>query len=202
MGILLYDSPIRFYTLGFNEDEIGYLPINKKTATHIAKSYKINVDNLIDSLQLTFNPQHLYFIGYLSSFIDSKINALCIRLFIQNTQTEYEVDHDVSHYVLSYTDFTEDIALKVKKELEVFKLKYTFNFYQYNENNIKLIASFNTDKQYSRIINIYCGGLMPQEILFSFIKASKDGMMTGDHSLSEYISLKGYFPHYQKQFFK
>jgi hypothetical protein len=198
MGTLLP----KCYSLGFNEKELGYLPTSNKTVTHIAKNYKINVDNLIDSFQLTFNPNHLYFLGYLSSFIEPIINALCMILFIQNTQAEHGADHSVSHYVLSYTDFTKDIIQEVEQKLGLFKLNYTFNLYQYNENNIKLIASFNTDKQYSRIINIYCGGMMPQEIFFSFIKASKDGMMTGDHSLSEYISLTGSFPYYQKHSFK
>jgi hypothetical protein len=203
MGILM-DAPDETiqHTLGFEEDEIGYLPLSKEAITQIEQTHRAHTSNLIDSFQLSFNPDHLYFVGYLSSFINPRINAFFVDIFIDNTQTEYAPDNNVSHYLMSYTDFTMDIITELDKKFTEVMLQYKLNLYHYNENKLTLINSYNTDRQYKPVVNIYCGGMIPQDIFFSFIRVATDGIMTGDHSLSEYISIKKSFPHYQQQPFK
>ncbi|MGL5263675.1 MAG: hypothetical protein ACRDAI_03740 [Candidatus Rhabdochlamydia sp.] len=201
--------------LGFGKNGIGYIPLEKSECTAIEKRAKNELENLLDSFNLHIDSSAHYYVSYLNSDIKAEVS----QLFILKTLHELRENPSAINYIFSLgqgnwksdvekistwardvvyllRDQNEDIANKFSKLnlliLDVYKNKI-FNKELENwktEGGIPINVIFMNSKH------------MPKNIWHDFIAISKSGMMTGDQSFCDYLSIKKEMPFYEMRNWK
>lgn len=193
--------------LGFAKNSIGYLSLTPSECSDIQQRSRTGLENLfpID------DSAHYYL-----SYLNSTKKTLAMQVFIINTLQELEESPSSVNYICSIGKTSTSSAIislcngayRIKDALERFNLAEKFstlNFILIDPNNKKIFEEeLQTIGNGNIPINIiFMTTLsMPKDIWHNFIAISKSGMMTGDHSLSDYLSIKQAMPFYETQDWK
>jgi hypothetical protein len=201
-------------TLGFTQNDIGFLSVDASKIAMIQDNYQTKLHKFFDGFK-NLGAHDNFFISYLSSADGTKANSHCIAVFIHNTQVEHlkynsnsnsRTENTTSHYIISFDNFIAGTATELTTMFQGLENNETppaiINIYEYHENGITAIEIKKKKVQSNHQINIYLGGKLPQEMFLCLIAGATDGMMTGDNSLAEYLSIKEAFPYYQMREFK
>lgn len=199
-----FDS-IKIASLGFSEDAIGYLPTNEKELSHINNRATTELEKFLDGCNFNLDKNKNIYLSYLGGrrpYISSED-------FLWKTINENKESNKDSIYIFAYRDkdsikFTVHSVMKwlldenpnklfsecklfcienVNEQLKIEEIK--------NGKNDKIIGSG------SKSMHIFFTGMMPENIFKDFIAISDSGMMTGDQSLSDYLSIKKEMPYYE-----
>lgn len=201
--------------LGFGENCIGYLPIKKSEQIAIKQQSKIALEKLFDSFNLNVDVSAHYYVSYLNS--DIKLTGS--QIFIINTLLELKENPSSVNYFFCLgkgnwesdvekmskgacdilpvlEELDEDVANKFSKlniilaDIYKNKIFYTELQNRQKESGIPINMIFMNSKQ------------MPKNIWHNFIAMSKSGIMTGDQSLCDYLSIKEEMPFYEMRNWK
>ena len=190
------------HSLGFSKKSLGYLPMPEKEVIKIQKSAKRDIIKLLDGYNLSLPESCGLYIAYLSS----ETITTASEVFIINTLIEDMDSQNNSAYVL--------VCREVNKIQRVLNhLKSIFSKPPYNDLFSECYISSMKDENtitshgYTRgtgnkKIHILITTTLPSPIFKSLTSISKTGMMSGDQSLSDYLSLKQRLPYYDKQIWK
>lgn len=193
--------------LGFSKNSIGYLSLTPFECSAIQQRARTELEKL-----LPIEDSAHYYLSYLNS--TKKI--LAMQVFIINTLQELQENPSSINYVCSIgtTSSSNTIislcnaAYQTKQPLEHFQLAEKFSTM-----NVMLIDP-NNKKIFQEELQTIGTGTIPINIIFmttlgipkdtwhNFIAIAKSGMMTGDHSLSDYLSIKQAMPFYETQNWK
>jgi hypothetical protein len=199
---LIYNS------LGFKDHQLGYMEVPITEFNRLHRVHNTVLTNLLDSLNLSVSGKDHLFVAYLAETDGIEDTSNNISLFINNTQFEYNDSNIVSNYVVlcktindaNMSYITDDITSQLNID------NYTLNVFAFNgsgndsfaEPIIKIrvnLAENNEDSH--KIINVFLGNcFLHQDVFYSLMCAATDAMVTGDQSLSEFLSFKGFFPYY------
>lgn len=200
--------------LGFGENCIGYLPIEESECVAIKQRSKIELKRLFDSFNLNVDASAHYYISYLNS--DAKVTES--QVFIVNTLYEVKENPSSVNYLFSLgkDDWESDVkrisegVCKILSDLENADKDIANKFSKLNTILVDAYKNktFHTELQNRKgegiPINIIFmnSGQMPKNIWHNFIAMSKSGVMTGDQSLGDYLSIKKEMPFYEMQYWK
>lgn len=193
--------------LGFSKNSIGYLSLTPSECSAIQQRARTELEKL-----LPIDDSAHYYLSYLNS--TKKI--LAMQVFMINTLQELQENPSSINYVCSIgaTSSSNTIislcnaAYRMKQPLEHFELTEKFSTI-----NVMLIDP-NNKKIFQEELQTIGTGTIPINIIFmttlsmpkdtwrNFIAIAKSGMMTGDHSLSDYLSIKQAMPFYETQNWK
>lgn len=191
-----------FHSLGFNKKSLGYLPMPEQEVIVIKKTAKQSIIKLLDSFNLSLPENCSLYLAYLSS----ETVRVCARVFIINTLIEDKGLRNNSVYVLVCR---EEEAIKLL--LDNFKRFFVKPAYKdlFSECYISSMKDENKITGHGHIygtgnkkIHIVITTTLPSTIFKNLTSISKTGMMSGDQSLSDYLSLKERLPYYDKQSWK
>ncbi len=193
---------IIIHSLGFSKKSLGYLPMPEREVINIKKSSKQDIIKLLDSYNLSLPKSCSLYFAYLSS--DTVV--ACSQIFIINTLIEDRELQNNSVYVLVCRE-KENMARLLKSLKECFAgtpYEDLFSECHYSmmkdENKIQRHGfSRGTGK---KKIHIFITHTIPGTTFKNLTSISKSGMMSGDQSLSDYLSLKKRLPYYDKQTWK
>lgn len=193
---------IIFHSLGFSKKSLGYLPMPDQEVIKIQKSAKRDVINLLDSYNLSLPESCGLYIAYLSS----ETVTMGSQIFIINTLIEEMGSQNNSAYVLVCRDVNRISGLLVNIKSIFSKPPYNDLFsechYSTVADEIKIISHGYVGGTGNKKIHILITTTLPSPIFKSLTSISKTGMMSGDQSLSDYLSLKQRLPYYDKQIWK
>lgn len=193
--------------LGFAKDSIGYLPLTQAECTAIQQRSKAELKTL-----MTIDDSAHYYLSYLNS--SRKISAM--QVFIINTLMELNETPSSINYICSIgaTSNSDAIisltnaAYRTKAHLTQLNIAEKFSTM-----NLIVLNPENNDI-FQKELQTIGNGIIPINIIFmttlsmskdtwhNFIAISKAGMMTGDQSLSDYLSIKKEMPFYEMQYWK
>ena len=190
------------HSLGFSKKSLGYLPMPEQEVVRIKKSAKQDIIKILDSYNLSLPESCALYFAYLSS----DTVTTCAQVFIINTLTE---DRDLRNNAVYVLVCRKQKA--ITRLLE--KLKSLFSKPPYNalfsECYISSMKDENTITSHgctrgmgNKKIHIVITTTLPSTIFKNLTSISKTGMMSGDQSLSDYLSLKERLPYYDKQSWK
>ncbi|MCL9644757.1 hypothetical protein L2090_20045 [Rahnella victoriana] len=193
---------IIFHSLGFSKKSLGYLPMPDQEVIKIQKSAKRDVINLLDSYNLSLPESCGLYIAYLSS----ETVTMGSQIFIINTLIEEMGSQNNSAYVLVCREVNN--IQRVLNHLKSIFSKPPYNDL-FSECYISSMKDENTITSHgytrgtgNKKIHIVITATLPSTIFQSLTSISKTGMMSGDQSLSDYLSLKQRLPYYDKQIWK
>jgi len=193
---------IIFHSLGFSKKSLGYLPMPDQEVIKIQKSAKRDVINLLDSYNLSLPESCGLYIAYLSS----ETVTMGSQIFIINTLIEEMGSQNNSAYVLVCRDVNRISGLLENIKSIFSKPPYNDLFsechYSTVADEIKIISHGYVGGTGNKKIHILITTTLPSPIFKSLTSISKTGMMSGDQSLSDYLSLKQRLPYYDKQIWK
>lgn len=190
---------ISVHSLGFSKKSLGYLSMPEQEVISIQKSAKQDIIKLLDSYNLSLPEDCALYFAYLSS--DTVYT--CAQIFIINTLIEDRNIPGNSAYVFVCRE--EHVINRL-----LIKLKGSFLSPPHNDLFSEFHLSSITDE--SKVINhgynrgagnkkihICITKTLPSTMFKNLTSISKTGMMSGDQSLSDYLSLKKSLPYYDKQ---
>nr|WP_304485981.1 hypothetical protein [Rahnella aquatilis] len=193
---------IIIHSLGFSKNSLGYLPMPQQEVVNIQKSAKQDIIKLLDSYNLSLPETCSLYVAYLSS----DTVTTCAQVFIINTLIEDGGFLNNSAYVLVCRE-----KHSIKRLLK--NLKGTFSATPYNDffsechystmaDEIKIMSHGYVRGTGNKKIHICITTTLPSTTFKSLTSMSKTGMMSGDQSLSDYLSLKERLPYYDMQTWK
>lgn len=191
-----------FHSLGFNKKSLGYLPMPEQEVISIEKSAKQDIIKLLDSLNLSLPDSCSLYLAYLSS---GTVRS-CARVFIINTLIEDRCSRNNSAYVLVCRE--EDGIKPLLNNLTKFFQKPPYNnlfsecHYSIMKDEDKIMSYGHVRGAGNKKIHICITKTVPSTTFKKLTSISKTGMMSGDQSLSDYLSLKERLPYYDKQSWK
>ncbi len=206
----IYEEKLRF-----GENCIGYLPIEKLECSAIKKRSKADLERLFDSFNLNIDWNAHYYISYLNS--DIKITAS--QVFITNTLCELKENPSAINYIFSLGkgDWKSDVKKISEKACDILPMLKEIDkdiANKFSKLSIILVDTYknkifptklqNWGREDGIPINIIFMNSkhMPKNIWHDFIAISKSGIMTGDQSLCDYLSIKKEMPFYEMQNWK
>lgn len=192
--------------LGFSTYSIGYLPVDDETVKAIRGRFEGELLRLFDSYNLSLTSDSHYNFAYISTdfFITST------QVFLANTLTETMGDDKDASYVMVLRQYRPDLKKAIyegvlgilsekSEELNYSRLfsKAVVGFVNNNTGEIEPygVISGSGEKK----INILFTQQLPKNLFDDFMCLCETGMVSGDQSLSEYLSLKGTLPYYSVQ---
>lgn len=203
--------------LGFGENCIGYLPLEEAEINAIQQQSKVALQNVFDSFNLTIDPSAYYYISYLNS--DIKITAS--QVFVANTLCELQGKPSSINYIFSLGvgdwdrnvarisegvyDFLSDCKTKQENRDIADKFsKLSTVLVDVHKNKVihKELQNWEGNKNTPINIIFMNSGRMPKNIWHNFIAIAKSGIMTGDQSLCDYLSIKKELPFYEMRNWK
>ena len=191
--------------LGFQEGAIGYIPTDHQSLDLVKNRALSEISKLMDGYNMDISKKDNIHVGYVSSygFLTSMMN------FIINTLTETLNESARSHYIICLRAAKiEPVAEKLKKSLEEKnKDKWHDGTALFKEARISILDTKSCKTKEltgskgkgKREVNIILSDSLPRNIFLDLIYLSRSGMMSGDQSLSEYISLKQEMPYLDQQ---
>lgn len=193
---------IIIHSLGFSEKSLGYLPMPEQEVISIKKSAKQDVIKLLDSYNLSLPESCALYFAYLSS--DAEVT--CSQVFIINTLIEEKDSQNNSAYVFVCRE--KNAITRVLKGLNNCFSKPPYNdlFSECHFSTMKdestIMSHGNIRGTGNKKIHICITTTLPSTTFKNLTSVSKTGMMSGDQSLSDYLSLKESLPYYDKQSWK
>lgn len=193
---------IVLHSLGFSKKSLGYLPMPDQEIIKIKKSAKLNVINLLDSYNLSLPESCGLYIAYLSS----ETVTTGSQVFIINTLIEEIDSQNNSAYVLVCREVNS--IQRLLKNLKSIFSKPPYNdlfsecHYSTVADEVKIMSHGYVRGTGNKKIHICITTTLPSTIFKNLTSISKTGMMSGDQSLSDYLSLKQRLPYYDKQTWK
>ncbi|MEY0303629.1 hypothetical protein AB7W11_17080 [Providencia manganoxydans] len=186
---------------------IGYLATDQHQIREIKNRFEYELTNLIDSYNASLAKDHNYHLGYISS--DAAIFGT--QVFIANTLVETQHDNKDTHYIMVLRKLNdqvkEDIPSNLMKVLTKTKSenydypslfsKVTLYFADPLQGHLEKAIEFTGTGQ--RHVTVVITQSLPKNIFDDFMQLAHSGIMSGDQSLSEFISLKGTIPYYDMQ---
>ena len=210
-------SDIQSYHSGFQKGEIGYVPITPPQLACIKENSSSEIHKLFDSYNMDLRKTDGLYVAY----ITSPAVTSSATFFVRSTLAESQKESSDACYVLVVCDTTqdekscndirkkacEDLAAFLndgheKKEVKNASLFKKANMLFFDTEAKKLEAIASAEGKGSRNVNVIVTSSLPQNIFLDLVHLAKSGMASGDHSLSEYISLKGEVPYYDQQYWK
>jgi hypothetical protein len=199
---------LTYNALGFKDHQLGYIEVPTTEFNRIHRAHNTLLDNLLDSLNLSVSRKDHLFVAYLTECETLEYTSNNISLFINNSQFEYNNSNAVSNYVILCKAINHanvsSIADSIIHQLNIDN--YTLNVFSFDESGNSSFTKpifttiVNLTKKHEddhRIINVFLGNcFLYKDVFYSLICAATDAMVTGDQSLSEFISFKGFFPYY------
>src|SRR5471030_1496704 len=196
--------PLKFksivmHSLGFLQKSIGYFPMPDSEVIRITQNSKKEIIKCLDSYNLSLPYSCDLYLAYLSS--SSVITSA--YTFIINTLIEDRDRKNNSVYLLVVREDNQIPAfinrlkylLPDKKYINLFSRRDFSTLHDSEHLNIRGSTSGKGEKT----IHICMTKSMPINMFKNFTHRCHKGMMSGDQSLSDYISLKHHLPYYDKQ---
>jgi hypothetical protein len=201
--IKLIRKKVSYNSLGLYKDQLGYIPLSSTEIQSLNNNYNLFIKLLCDSLNLDIRINDHFFIGYLNLekyitpiliFLHNSLIELQSRLPIYLTNSlnyiffcEYKItSYELQAIIKQCTDNCSIYHIEAKK----------INFYYYSD-SLKLILSSKTLSKSTTIVNIFfTNKILPENIFNCFIKLANYGIMSGNNSLTNYISIKQELPYY------
>lgn len=198
--------------LGFSTDSVGYLSMTRQECEQIQQRSRVELEKLFDSFNITFDPSANYYVSYLNS--ERKVTAT--QIFMFNTLRELQDNPSSVNYICSLgetagTSTIIDISNKFAQlPVESFSKNASEKF---SKMNLMIVDVHNKKIFQKELASIGNGAIpinviflstmsMPKRVWHNFIAVSKAGMMTGDQSLTDYLSIKQEMPFYETQRWK
>ncbi|WP_413736063.1 hypothetical protein ACL2XP_24810 [Sodalis sp. RH21] len=200
---------VQFYRLGFSDAAIGYLPLDNAAINDIKQRCRHELELLFDSLNLTLDRSSHYFIGYISS--ETPVTAM--QTFVVNTLIENAQDEADMNYILVVRELDSCMG-RLPAAMENVLLEPADDNFNYNTyfGRVKMMLCAPDENRLSPLITVQGSGkkrinivfcdMLPNNLFHDFIALSRSGIMSGDQSLSEFLSLKGEVPYYDMQIWK
>ena len=201
-------SKVTANSLGFDEGAIGYLPIDEKTISEIRSRFDGELLRLFDSYNMSLSREANYHLGYISSDC-FKIGS---QIYIANTLYELLNDTRNANFIMSLRQVNiETMPVVVKSikniitsqnnnmEIDYLSLfsKATISVIDSDDGCVKICEKvIGTGTKDVQIILV---NKLPKNIYDDFLLLADTGMMSGDQSLSDYLTLKGTLPYYDMQ---
>lgn len=194
--------------LGFDEGAIGYIPTDDRALNEIRERFKNELHLLLDSYNVSLSTGSSYHLGYISS----ECFYTGAQAFITNTLCETLDDERPANFIInlrqvqsnamgSVIESIKSILLLGKEHtgvdyLALFsKVKIT----AIDDKHGKVCCHNEISGQGNKIVSIVLVRSMPKNIYDDFLLLADSGMVSGDQSLSEYLSLKEKLPYYDMQ---
>lgn len=196
---------IKAYHLGFQKG-IGYLATDKHQIDTIKQRFECELTKLMDSYNVTLMKNDNYHLGYTSS--NTPIDST--QSFLANSLIETQHDNkNTTYFIVARTldeTLTEQYPVAIQSILShhngIFNypaLFSTMQLYFLGSQTGNLTKSISLSGTGKRHINIVITQSLPKNIFDDVMCLAHSGMMSGDQSLSEYLSLKGTVPYYEMQ---
>jgi hypothetical protein len=211
-------QPIEEKRLGFDKGSrfkqggIGYLALEEAECIAIEQRAKIELEKLFDSFSLNIDPSAYYYVGYLSTslprsssyaFIINILGEICKMKERPSSMNFIFVFHkSTRNFKKEFADLGKLLSKTHKSIADKF---LTLNLFLINSNQKKNYVSHCCLQNFSGDIPINIiipDEILPKNIWHDFIYLSKSGIMTGDQSLSDYLSIKKNLPFYEVRGFK
>lgn len=189
-------------SLGFTKKSLGYLPMPEQEVINIQKSAKQEIIKLLDSYNLSLPVNCSLYLAYLSS----DTVTTCAQIFIINSLIEDSGLPNNSAYVLVCREkgSIERLLKNLKESLSGSIYNDLFSECHYStmkDENIFQCHGFSRGTGKKKV-HIVITQTIPGTTFKNLTSISKTGMMSGDQSLSDYLSLKKSLPYYDKQTWK
>ncbi|MDR2539733.1 MAG: hypothetical protein LBC45_03935 [Chlamydiales bacterium] len=201
--------------LGFGKNCIGYVSIEESEQVAIKQRSKRELDRLFDSFHLNLDPFAHYYVGYLNS--DIKLTSS--QVFMINTLLGLKEHPSSVNYFFSLGkgDWKSDVKKISKGACGILPILEELDkdiAHQFSKVNIILVDVYKNKIFHSKLqsrqkkggipINVVFmnSKQMPKNIWHHFIVMSKSGVMTGDQSFCDYLSLKKEMPFYEMRDWK
>lgn len=194
--------------LGFNEGAIGYIPTDEKTIDEIKSRFEGELMRLFDSYNMSFSSETRYHLGYISS-------NCCVtgtQVYVANTLSETRDDAHNRVFIMSLRQIDmKKMPLVIKGVVNIISSRDSNIGIDYPSlfSRVSVSAMDSADgtvKIREEVIGtginevqIVLVNKLPKNIYDDFLLLSDTGMMSGDQSLSDYITLKGILPYYDMQ---
>jgi hypothetical protein len=201
--IKLIKKQVSYNTLGLYKNQLGYIPLSSTEIQSLNNNNNLFIKLLCDSLNLDICTKDHFLIGYLN--LENYITPILI--FLHNSLIEFQSSLPISlANRLNYIFFCEykitsyelqTIVAECTNSQSIYYIEAKkINFYYYGD-NLKLIVSSKTSSESTAIVNIFfTNKILPENIFNCFIKLSNYGIMSGNNSLINYISIKQELPYY------
>lgn len=195
---------VQAHRLGFSENAIGYLPVDENSMSEIKNRFQAELAKLLDSYHFSLSLNSYYYIAYISSGLPVTNS----QVFIANTLVKDHHENKDANYIILIRDFNAfyqknmpgyiaEFLMQNSSEYQYISLYKKANIFIANEEHIDLIQQ--AEGTGSRQINILLTNSLPQNIYFDFLYLSRMAMVSGDQSLSEFLSIKEKVPYYEAQ---
>lgn len=187
------------HDLGFSKQSIGYLPMPKDEVIRISQKSKAEILNCLDSYNVSLPDRCDLYLAYLSSSSVVK----CAQVFIINTLIEDLTRSNDAVYLLVVRQEHQIVKVIEQIKSSFTDIKYIHLFSKcdfstcFDDHHLKTYPSV-TGKG-SKRLHVCITKSMPATMFKNFSWRSHNAMMSGDQSLSDYLSLKQKFPYYDKQ---
>jgi len=209
--LMLKDIGFRNVTasrLGFNEGAIGYIPTDEKTISEIKSRFEGELIRLLDSYHLSLPAESRYHLGYISSDCFSTGT----QIYITNTLCETCDDERNANFIMSLRQVSmknmpivveaiTNIISSQDDDMEIDYLslfsKFSISVVDSNDGCVKIRE--NIIGTGTREVQVVLVNKLPKNIYDDFLLLADTGMMSGDQSLSDYLTLKETLPYYDMQ---
>ena len=198
LSILKFKSVI-IRDLGFTEHSIGYFPMDKDEVIRISKKSKNEIIKCLDGYNMSLPDQCDLYLAYLSS--SSVVKSA--YTFTINTLIEDATRNKNAVYLLVVRQDSQvhHFIEQLKKLLLSEKYTHLFSRCEFSSSidngYLNLIGAI--PGRGEKRIHICMTKSIPMTMFKNFTHRSRAGMMSGDQSLSDYLSLKHKLPYYDKQ---
>lgn len=195
--------------LGFGENCIGYLPIAESEQAAIKQRAKIELERLFNSFHLDLDLSAHYYVSYLNS--DVKVTGS--QIFIINTLLELTENPSSMNYFFSlgrgnWENDVQEISKGACNILSILEKLDKEVADKFSKLNIILVDVYKNKTFHTVLQSRQEKGIpinlifmnsqqMPKNVWHNFIALSKSGIMTGDQSLCDYLSIKKEMPFYE-----
>jgi len=194
--------------LGFDEGSIGYIPIDEKTISEIKYRFEGELIRLLDSYNMSLSAESRYHLGYISS----DCFGIGSQVYIANTLCETHDDEQNAIFIMSLRQasmknmsiVTKAIINAISSQDNDMGIDYPSLF---SRASISVVDSDDGCVKIcekvigtgTKQVQIVLVKKMPKNIYDDFLLLADTGMMSGDQSLSDYLTLKGTLPYYDMQ---
>lgn len=194
--------------LGFNEGAIGYIPTDKKNLNDIRFRFEGELIRLLDSYNVSISTESRYHLGYISS----DCYSTGTQVYVANTLCETRDDELDANFIMSLRQVNmkrmpvvikaiTNIFLSEDQDVEInyssLFSKVSISVVDSDDGCVKIreeIIGTGTKKVQIVLVN-----KLPKNIYDDFLLLADTGMMSGDQSLSDYLTIKGTLPYYDMQ---
>lgn len=194
---------IESHRLGFHKESLGYIPLPSETISQIKERAATELSEFMAKIGQKTNKNDQVYVGYLGG---GDASSSGLKTFISNTLHETEDGDYQAHYFIIPGDGTAEILMDFFMTLMLGE-PGTNNNNLFRRADVSFISPEGELKQKGnfplcgsgkRKINLFFSSRLPRNLFLDLIHLSKSGIMTGDQSLGEYISIKEEMPYYHQ----